>query len=205
MLASLFSDFTTMFVVVDPIGTLPLFIALTASLAPAQRRRVALAGVGVAYLVLLVFIAGGQFLLAALHIRIMSFQLAGSLILLLFALTLVFGIPLGGHGSNEAAGSDLERAVFPLAMPAIAGPGTILTVVLLTDNDRFSVQDQVVTSLTLGVVLLVTLGLLLLSGPIMKLIGRPGTVIVSRVMGLILASLAVDNGLRAVMALTQPG
>ncbi len=89
-------------------------------------------------------------------------------------------------------------------MPAIAGPGTILTVVLLTDNDRFSVLDQVMTSLTLGVVLLVTLSLLLLSGPIMKLIGRAGTVIVSRVMGLIFASLAVDNGLRAIAALAQP-
>ncbi len=69
MLASLFSDSTTLFVVVDPIGSLPLFIAPTAGLAPAQRRRVALAGVGVASLVLLVFIAGGQFLLAATRPR----------------------------------------------------------------------------------------------------------------------------------------
>jgi multiple antibiotic resistance protein len=202
MLQELFSDFIALFVIIDPIGALPLFIALTADDTPQQRRRMATHAVATAYAVLLVFIVAGQFLLGALHIRIMSFQLAGSTILFLFALSLVFGISLTSKRS-AAATSDSARAVFPLAIPAIAGPGTMLTVVLLTDNDRFSILEQIKTSLVLGLVLLVTLGFLSLSTRIMRLIGESGTLIVSRIMGLILASIAVENGVKAVAALAK--
>jgi multiple antibiotic resistance protein len=197
----MFSDFTTLFVVVDPIATLPLFIALTTGMAAARRRRIAVFGSLVAFLILMAFLAGGQFLLEALHIRVPSFQLAGSIILFLFAVTLVFDIDLEGGDAERADASDIERAIFPLAIPIIASPGAMLAVVLLTDNDRFSVLDQARTAGMLVVVMVITLGVLLLSQPILRIIRKPGTIIVSRVMGLILASLAVDNAVRAIAAL----
>jgi len=197
----MFSDFTTLFVVVDPIATLPLFIALTTGMAAARRRRIAVFGSLVAFLILMAFLAGGQFLLEALHIRVPSFQLAGSIILFLFAVTLVLDIDLEGGDAERADASDIERAIFPLAIPIIASPGAMLAVVLLTDNDRFSVLDQARTAGMLVLVMVITLGVLLLSQPILRIIRKPGTIIVSRVMGLILASLAVDNAVRAIAAL----
>jgi multiple antibiotic resistance protein len=197
----MFSDFMTLFVVVDPIATLPLFIALTTGMAAARRRRIALFGSLVAFLILMAFLVGGQFLLEALHIRVPSFQLAGSIILFLFAVTLVFDIDLEGGGAERADASDLERAIFPLAIPIIASPGAMLAVVLLTDNDRFSVLDQARTASMLVLVMVITLCVLLLSQPILRIIRKPGTIIVSRVMGLILASLAVDNAVRAIAEL----
>ena len=197
----MFSDFMTLFVVVDPIATLPLFIALTTGMPAARRRRIALFGSLVAFLILMAFLVGGQFLLEALHIRVPSFQLAGSIILFLFAVTLVFDIDLEGGDAERADASDIERAIFPLAIPVIASPGAMLAVVLLTDNDRFSVLDQARTAGMLVLVMVITLGVLLLSQPILRIIRKPGTIIVSRVMGLILASLAVDNAVRAIAAL----
>lgn len=204
LLQSLFSDFVTIFVVVDPVGTLPIFVVAAAGLQAAQRRRMAAYASAIAFGVLLFFIVAGQLLLQALHVRILSFQLAGSIMLFLFAVSLVFGIRLGPDYFDQAP-SDASRAVFPLAIPGIAGPGAMLAVVVLTDNDRFSIPEQAQTTGMLALVMVVTLLALLVSDRIIRVIGEGGTNVVSRVMGLILASIAIDNGITAVEALARMG
>jgi multiple antibiotic resistance protein len=158
---------------------------------------VALRAVLVAFVVLLAFIIVGQLVLEGLGLDLQSFQIAGGIVLFLFALTMIFG---PGKPEAEMEGADLARnvAVFPVAMPSIASPGAMLAVVILTDNDRFSVAHQVMTSALMALVLAVTLVILLAAGPIMRVIGQTGAAVISRVMGMILAAVAVDavlNGL----------
>ena len=101
--------------------------------------------VSISFGVLLVFIAGGQFLLNALHIPMPSFQLAGSIVLLLFGLKLVLGKVTEEAAAIPGGTSMFERAIYPLAIPGIAGPGAMLTVVLLTDNNVRTVKEQALT------------------------------------------------------------
>lgn len=186
----IFEDAVMLFVVIDPFGTLPLFLSVTGKLSPPERRRVALRGCIYAYLILLAFIIGGQILLDALHIRLGSFEIAGGLILFLMGVKMVFAHGHGGEGSHEDPGHDI--AIFPVALPWLAGPSAIVAAVLLTDNDRFSVAQQTMTALVLAGILLVTYLCLLLAGPIQKMIGQSGVNIVSRIMGIILAALSVE-------------
>lgn len=182
----LLHDFITLWVVIDPIGTLPVFLAVTAALAPEARRRVAVRAVAVAFAVLLGFILAGQLVLEGLGIALPSFQLAGGIVLFLFALTMIFGP--GKPQSDLAEGaSHAQTAVFPVAIPSIASPGAMLAVVILTDNNRFSVAQQAATAGLMALVLAATLGILLAANPIHRLIGDAGASVVSRVMGMILS------------------
>lgn len=196
---SMFEQFVTIWVVVDPIGTIPVFVAVTASLAPSAHRWIAVQAALTAAGVLLFFLVAGQFLIDALGISLPAFQIAGGLILFLFALTMIFGESKPERETTEAAADDAPSpAVFPLAVPSIASPGAMLTIVLLTDNNRFSIAEQVVTAAILLSVLACALVLMLLAGPILKVIGKGGAAIVSRVMGMILAAVAVDAVINAI-------
>lgn len=193
----LLQEFITLWVVIDPIGTLPVFIAATAAIPAAKRRGVALRAVLVAFIVLLAFIVLGQLVLEGLGLELQSFQIAGGIILFLFALTMIFG---PGKPETDLGGSDQAKniAVFPVAMPSIASPGAMLAVVILTDNDRFAISHQIMTSALMALVLAATLAILLAAAPIMRVIGQTGAAVISRVMGMILAAVAVDavlNGL----------
>lgn len=193
----LLQEFITLWVVIDPIGTLPVFIAATAAVPAAKRNWVAVRAVIVAFFVLLTFIVLGQLVLEGLGLDLQSFQIAGGIVLFLFALTMIFG-PGKPERDMDDADHAKNVAVFPVAMPSIASPGAMLAVVILTDNDRFSIPHQVMTSALMGVVLLATLAILLAAGPIMRVIGQTGAAVISRVMGMILAAVAVDavlNGL----------
>jgi len=195
--SALLRDFVTLWVVVDPIGTIPIFLAATAGLEAAQRRAVAFRGILVAGAILLFFLVFGQFLLEAMGISLVSFQIAGGIVLLLFALTMIFGQAKPAKELADVPVDHMQSAVFPVAIPSIAGPGAMLAIVLLTDNNRFSVTDQATTALLLGAVLLVTLVLMLLAAPVHKIIGSGGENIISRVMGMVLAAVAVDAVLNA--------
>jgi multiple antibiotic resistance protein len=185
-------ELITLFVVIDPIGTLPVFIYATANIPPELHRQFAIRAVLVAGAVLLAFLIGGQFLLEQLGLRLGSFQVAGGIVLFLFALTMIFGDPKP-EKEIEAAGRDhLAGAVFPVAMPSIASPGAMLAIVILTDNHSNPVVEQVVTAGLLMLVLVFTLVLLLLAGKIGQLMGTTGASVISRVMGIILATVAVD-------------
>lgn len=194
------TNLVTLWVVLDPVSTVPVFIALTAGMTAQRRRAVAGRAVLIAGAVLLFFIVAGQFLLEALRIPLQSFQIAGGIVLFLFALTMIFGPPSSEAASLAAKPEDADYsvAVYPLAIPAIAGPGAMLTVVLLTDNDRYSFVQQIDTVAMLCVVLLVMWLGLFGANLVNRVIGTSGANLLARVMGLILAAVAADRVLDAI-------
>ncbi|TKB58549.1 MarC family protein [Ferrimonas aestuarii] len=197
MLSILITQFVVLWAVIDPIGSVPVYLSQTQHLTAKQRRLVALKAVAIATGVLLFFLIAGQLLLEAMEIPLPAFQAAGGLVLLLFALTMIFGESKPEEEtkiSEEMNHSELANlAVYPLAIPSIASPGAMMAIVLLTDNHRFSLIDQSITAAVMIGVLLVTLLLLLMATHIHKWIGSVGAAIISRVMGLILAAVAVNN------------
>lgn len=184
-------EFVTLWVVIDPIGTLPIFLVATAGLEPAARNRVAVLATLVAFGVLGFFWLGGHYLLAAMDVSIASFQIAGGIVLFLFALPLIIG---NGHGSAhpQIDTNPLDIAIYPLAIPSIASPGAMLAAVVLSDDARHDVLDRSLTLVTIAAVLLVSLAILFAAGPLSRMMGRGGASIISRVMGMILAALAID-------------
>jgi multiple antibiotic resistance protein len=186
-------EFITLFVILDPVATVPIFIAATAGLTRRQSLTVAGYALGIAFLVLLFFIVVGRLLLGALHIPMPSFQLAGSIVLLLFALKMVLGKVSEEMAAIPPTATLLERAIYPLAIPGVAGAGAILTVMLLTDNTVRSFGEQARTTAILLLCLLAFFALYAVAGGISRVLGRSGIEIVSRVFGLILASIAVNN------------
>jgi len=189
------SEFVTLFIVVNPIGTLSVFLAVTKGFDAAAQRRIALVAVLASFAVLILFIIGGGYLLEKLGISLRSFQIAGGIILFLVALDMVRGASYAAAGGLGDKATDV--AIYPLAIPKIAGPGTMLTVVLLTDDHRFDLVQLSLTTGVLAVVLAITLGVLLLAAPLSRLIGDAGASIISRVMGMILVALAVHTVLSA--------
>lgn len=193
-----FYEFVTLLAVLDPTAAIPVFLGVTAGLSTRQSLQVAAYAVATAFLVLLFFICVGQFLLEALGIPMPSFQLAGSIVLLLFGLKLVLGQITAEVEATPPTATMAQRAVYPLAIPTIAGAGAMLTVVLLTDNNTRSVAEQAVTTFRMVLCLLIVFGVLVLSKPIYRLIGKPGIEVVSRVSGLILASIGVNGIILAI-------
>ncbi len=187
-------EFVTLFVVLDPVATLPIFAAVTLGLDRRQTLKVAAYAVGISFLVLLFFIATGQLLLEALKIPMAAFQLTGSTVLFLFGLKMVLGKVTEEAGGIPATASLMERAVYPLAIPGIAGAGAMLTVVLLTDNNIRTIGEQAQTTAILALCLAGFFILFAVSGFVFRVLGRFGVEIITRVFGLILASIAV-NGL----------
>src|SRR6266404_2724779 len=194
MLEKIIRDFVMIWTTIDPISTLAVFAGLTASLSAAERRGVARRGTFYAAIVLVVAVVLGQIILDAMGVRLLSLKVAGGIILFLFGLQMLFGSVSLGTGSPEK-GRDL--AVFPLAVPAIAGPGAIMAVILLTDNDVYTVPEQIQTAIVLLAVLGLTYLLLLGSDAILRLIKPQGAAILVRVMGILLAALSVELVLSA--------
>lgn len=194
----LYREFITLFVVIDPIGTIPVYLYAAKSVDPELRVKFALRAVIIAACVLMAFLILGQAVLEAIGLRLGSFQVAGGIILFLFALDMIFGQSKPASEIAMAKKDDLSGAVFPLAMPSIASPGAILAVVILTDNHRYSVAEQAVTAAMLLTILALTFLLLLVASRIQKIIGDTGASVISRIMGLVLATVAIDaiiNGL----------
>jgi multiple antibiotic resistance protein len=188
MIEKIIQDAIIIWATIDPIGTMALFAALTARLTPAERRRTAFKAIAYAAIVLVGSIVVGQVILTAMGIRLVSFQLAGGIILFLFGLQMIFG----SDSQNSEKEADHDIAVFPLAIPATATPGAILAVILLSDNHIHPISVQIATALTTLAVLGVTLLLLLLSNRIITVIGTSGASILTRVMGMILAALSAE-------------
>ena len=191
MVEQIIKDFIMIFVTIDPIGTLSLFVPLTAGVPEEKRFDVAKRAVLFAGIILFAFLIVGQIILSMIGVKLVSFQLAGGTILFLFSLQMVFGTLVSA--SNNKPEPDHDLAVFPLAIPSIASPGSIMAVVLLTDNHSHSYAEQGITMVVLFVVLLITLVILKLANPIHRFIGYSGSNIMIRVMGLILAALATQQ------------
>lgn len=197
MISILITQFVVLWAVIDPIGSVPVYLSQTQHLTAKQRKVVALKAVAIATAVLLFFLVIGQLLLEAMQIPLPAFQVAGGLVLLIFALTMIFGESKPEQEqkmSEDMSHSDLaDLAVYPLAIPSIASPGAMMAIVMLTDNSRYSFLDQSITAAVMILVLAITLCLLLGATFIHKIIGNVGAAIISRVMGLILAAVAVNN------------
>jgi len=141
------------------------------------------------------FLALGQLALGAMHISLNSFQLAGSLFLLLFGIQMTFG-DITQHSTSEGAPGQ-DPAVFPLAIPAIASPGALLAVVVLTDNTVHSVGAQAVTAGVLLVILALTYVGMRFAEPLLRLLGQSGGAGLIRILGMLLAALAVEMSVEA--------
>lgn len=192
----LLDTFIILFVVVDPIGLAPMFAALTHDIDPGQRRRLALRGVAIAGVLLITFVLVGDGLLRALGIGLPAFQIAGGMLLFLLAVDMLFARHSGLRSTTEREQREAEHrkdiSVFPLAIPLIAGPGALTTVLLMVGEQG---DNPVVIGATLTVVVLVlalTLVALLFAGRLLRIIGQTGANVVSRVLGVVLAALAVQ-------------
>lgn len=190
--SALTKELITLFVVIDPIGSIPVFLFAVQNVPRDLHFRFALNAVVIAAIVLMAFLVGGQLLLETLGLRLGSFQIAGGLILFLFAMTMIFGDSKPSREIEEAGRDHLAGAVFPLAMPSIASPGAMLAIVILTDNHTESIRDQAITAGLLMAILCLTFVLLLGATFVHKVIGNTGASVISRVMGIVLATIAVD-------------
>jgi multiple antibiotic resistance protein len=200
------SAFVTLLVVVDPIGLAPTFIGVTEGMSAALRRQVALRAAVIAGIILIGAALIGDWLLAALAISLSAFRIAGGLLLFSIATEMVFGVRMRREG--EAAEQAVEEharniAAFPLAIPLTAGPGAITATVLLAGRAN---NDPLLLSLLLAVVVAVAAACLvafLLAAPIGRLLGVTANIVLSRLLGVLLAALAVQyviDGIRAILA-----
>jgi multiple antibiotic resistance protein len=189
-------EFVTLFVVINPFGVLSAFLATTGVLPGATQRRIALTAVLVSFVALLLFIVAGGFLLEQLGISTRAFQIAGGIVLFVVALEMVRGESHEvAHGPGT--GNAHRLAIYPIAIPKIAGPEAMLAIVLLVDDDRYDILQRSLTAASLAAVLAVTLVILLAAGPISRVLGDTGTSVIGRLMGIILAALAVNTILTA--------
>ena len=178
--------FITLFVIMDPPGTVPIFLALTSGTSPAARRRAAWQAVSVSFAVIVLFALFGRQLLGYLHISLAALQGAGGLLLLLVALEL-----LTGRGDEPSAAAEVNVAMVPLGTPLLAGPGAIVaTMVFVEQVDASPALVAVVTGV-LGVHLALWLSMRY-SVVVLRLLGDSGVTLVTRISGLLLSAIAVQ-------------
>ena len=192
MLDGAANAFVTLFVVVDPIGLAPLFIALTHGMGREERLRVGLRAVGIAAGVLSLFALAGEPLLGAIGISMPAFRIAGGMLLFLTALDMLFERRTARRERNSAAPQQEDPSVFPLATPLLAGPGAIASVILLMGRYRGDLAGQAMVFAVLFVVLGMVMLSFLLAGPLERLLGRVGVLVVTRLLGMLLAALSVQ-------------
>lgn len=201
------NSFILLIVVIDPIGVAPLFAAITHGCTPAQQRSMAIRGVCVAAVILVGFTLAGNALLRYLGVGMPAFGIAGGILLFLLAVEMVFARQSGLRTATRAEQAEAEHkqdiSVFPLAIPMIAGPGSMTTLLLLVGDRGWSYHVFVVIAV-LGVVLGLTLLMLLAAARVNALLGETGANVITRVLGVVLAALAVQyviDGLRQVFSL----
>ena len=196
LIAFVTQSFVTLFVVLDQIGMAPIFAAITRGETAEHRHHMAIRGAFVAGIILVLFAIGGESFLDMLGIGMSAFRIAGGILLFLVALDMLFAhdSPLRRTSQTEEEEAERRRnvSVFPLAFPLIAGPGAMTSVVLLMGHANGSPLRQGLVLGVLVVVLGTLLGVLLLTARMMRFLGVTGVNVVTRVLGLVLAALAVQ-------------
>jgi multiple antibiotic resistance protein len=191
--------------VIDPLGSVPVYLEATKQLDKKDRKKVAIRASIIAFFILLLFIVVGQIVLDGMDVSLDAFQISGGVILFLFALTMIFGD--GKPESEKHLITDYKHVtIFPVAIPSIASPGAIMAVVLMTDNNLYTFTQQAMTTLLVLVVITVTCLLLLIANKVKERVGEYGITVVSKIMGLILASYAVQSilsGLRGFFVILE--
>jgi multiple antibiotic resistance protein len=186
-------EFFTLLVILDPIATVPVFLAVTNGLKWRDALKVAITALAVAFGILTAFIFLGLEFLKVLDIPTASFQLAGSFILFTLGLSMVTGKMHAEIAKMSPNASILERSVYPLAMPSIAGAGAILTVVMLSDNNARVIAEQLQTSFVVLLCLSIHLITFMAGGFIIRYVGMIGVQVITRVFGLMICSIAVTG------------
>ena len=205
MFELVFNSFVTLAVVVDPLGLAPIFAALTRGYSRERKKEAAIRGTVVGAIILFLFALVGDVLLGALGIGLPAFRIAGGALLFLLSLDMIFARPSGMRSrtvrEQEEDSYEEDISIFPFATPLLAGPGAITSVLLYTGGRDFL---EVVTVLgVLTIILLFTLLSLLLAPRVMDLFGESGANVLSRVLGVLLAALAVQfvlDGIKASLA-----
>jgi len=174
-----------LFVVIDPIGTVPLFIALTEKMGKEERKAVSKTAIITSGVLLIVFAVAGTQILTIFGITIFSFMIAGGILLFIVAIELLtHGIWRFGSSGGTAAG---ESGVVPLAFPLLAGPGAITSVII-----SFQTAGMIVTILSIAIVIGITYVILRSINPIYRLLGRRGSMIITRVFAVFIAAIAIQ-------------
>jgi len=180
------SAFVTLFVIMDPVGTVPLFLSLTGGFTPDRVRRAARQAVLVSFLVISIFAFFGQRILDYLHVSLPALQCAGGLLLLLVALEL-----LTGRGDEPTRQGDANVALVPLGTPLLAGPGAIVATMVFSRRVHDSGDFSAVALAVIGVHLCIWAALTF-SIPILRLLRESGILLVTRISGLLLSAIAVQ-------------
>ncbi len=190
--AFLITAFVTMFVVIDPIGLAPLFVALTQGVPERRRRAIAMRACAIGMGILVVFALFGEAVLGFIGISMPAFRVAGGILLFLTALDMLFErrTKRREDQSEEEDGTD-DPSVFPLAIPLISGPGSIASVILLT-GQKPGVEGLALVLAITALVLGVCLGLFLASSVLERALGKTGITVVTRLLGMLLAALSVQ-------------
>ncbi|EAQ38677.1 MarC family integral membrane protein [Dokdonia sp. MED134] len=191
-MTEIFTSIFFIFAVIDPIGTIPVYLEATKEFDLRYKKKIAIRASVMAFMILLFFIVIGQLILEGMSVSLDAFQISGGVILFLFALTMIFG---DGKPDQEKNGiTDYKHVtIFPIAIPSIASPGAIMAVVLLTDNHLYSIQEQLITTVLVLIVIGLTCLILLGANRLQKRIGNYGITVISKIMGLILAAYAVQS------------
>jgi len=192
--------FVTLLVVVDPPGVVPIFVALTKDEAPERRRAILIRAVLIAFGVALFFLIAGRTVLSYLGVTVHAFSISGGILLFVAAMPMLFG-SRGGLQAPEpteqgSVGEDIS--VFPLAMPLLSGPGTIATTLLLTAQAGGDLKRLAAIGVAIAAVFLVSFVSLYLGSRLIRLVGEGGVHIATRVMGIVLAALAVQYVLNGI-------
>lgn len=186
--------FATLFIVVDPLGVAPMFVALTSELRDAERRRTLSRALIIAFSVTMFFLLGGGFLLSYLGVTVHAFAISGGILLFVASLPMLFGQRPGLQAPERheqgTAGEDI--AIFPLAIPLLSGPGTITTVLLLTNQIRGDILRLGIFAAVIAVVYLIAWWVLYAGERLMARLGESKVHIITRVLGIVLAALAVQ-------------
>jgi len=183
---SFLSAFILLLLVLDPLGSLPIFISVMNGVAPARRSTVAVRELGIAYAALLAFMLGGHGFLTVMRLSERSLEVAGGVILLIIAIRMIFS---AGDNIYSADGSGREPFIFPLAVPLLAGPSAMATVLLLASRQPGRLLEWMGA---LTAAMLVSGAVLLLADRIRKLLGDSMVAAIEKLMGLVLTAIAVE-------------
>ncbi|WP_017301427.1 MarC family protein [Nodosilinea nodulosa] len=196
--------FLTLFVVIDPVGLTPLYLALVSDRTEEEQTQIATRAVVVSAAILLVFGLTGAYVLHNLGISLQAFQIAAGVLLFKIALDMIF---IHQERETEAEAEEAEArqdvSVFPLAIPLIAGPGSLASILVLSRESTNYYLGLSVVLAAAGVVLILCYIFLLLSQPLGKLLGQIGINVVTRVLGVLLAALAVQYMLDGLLSVLQ--
>jgi multiple antibiotic resistance protein len=197
------TSIVTLFVVIDPLGVVPLFVSMTNNVTSSERTTILKRAVLLAFCVAIFFLFAGKILLTELGVSVAAFSISGGILLFLIALPMLFGHRGGMMSSDQPDENAHDIAIFPLAIPLLSGPGTLTTVLTLEAAAKGSLELGAIIIVSIAIIFAITAVLLQFGGALVLRMGRGGVNVVTRVLGIILAALAVQFVLSGIAGFTH--